>query len=190
MPKMQPGSVSRHAIAFASCYANGLQWDTSRRTVLPVGGTSAATVARKGTSARNATSLATQQLSHVGTVTRWAISAKIAPNLATIAKSSVRIVIKVCRRASYACIELYVTNMKTVGHTKTRCKEPIKAIDDGGFGTGGDTGGFDAPAGGEDFAAPAAGGGDAWAADSGGAIDEWGTAPAAATVGGEGQGGW
>ncbi len=80
--------------------------------------------------------------------------------------------------------------MKAVGHTKVRCKEPIKATDDGGFGTGGDTGGFDAPAGGEDSAAPAAGGGDAWAADSGGAIDEWGTAPTAATVGGGGQSDW
>lgn len=73
-----------------------------------------------------------------------------------------------------------------MGHTKVRCKEPIKEVDDGGFGAGGDTGGFEAPAGGEDFTAPAAGG-DAWAP---GATDEWGTAPAAVAVGGGGQDGW
>ena len=74
-----------------------------------------------------------------------------------------------------------------MGHTKSRCKEPIKEVDDGGFGAGDETGGFDAPAGGEDIAAPATGGGDAWAP---GATDEWGTAPAATTVGGGGQDGW
>lgn len=77
-----------------------------------------------------------------------------------------------------------------MGHTKTRCKEPLK-VDDGGFGAGGDTGGYDAPAGGDGLAAPAAGAGDAWVAGSGsgGATDEWGTVPAATTVGG-GQDGW
>lgn len=82
-----------------------------------------------------------------------------------------------------------------MGHTKSRCKEPLKEVDDGGFGaggetggvTGGETGGYDAPAGGEDYAAPAAGGGDAWAP---GATDDWGTAPAATAVGGGGQDGW
>lgn len=77
-----------------------------------------------------------------------------------------------------------------MGHTKVRCKEPIKEVDDGGFGAGGDTGGSDAPAGGEDFAAPAAEGGDAWAAGSGGGTDSWGTVPVATTVGGGGQDGW
>ncbi|KAL9132800.1 MAG: hypothetical protein Q9175_006028 [Cornicularia normoerica] len=82
------------------------------------------------------------------------------------------------------------SNCDQMGHTKARCKEPIKEVDDGGFGAGGDTGGFDAPAGGDDFAAPATGGGDAWAARSGGATGDWGTAPAATTVGGGGQDGW
>lgn len=81
-------------------------------------------------------------------------------------------------------------NCDQMGHTKTRCKEPLK-VDDGGFGAGGDTGGYDAPAGGDGLAAPAAGAGDAWVAGSGsgGATDEWGTVPAATTVGG-GQDGW
>ena len=72
-----------------------------------------------------------------------------------------------------------------MGHTKVRCTEPAKEVDDGGFG-GGDTGGFDAPAGGEDFAAPAAGG-DAWTAAP---TNDWATVPAATTVGGGGQDGW
>lgn len=134
--------------------------------------------------------LETQRLSHVGTVRRWVTSAKTARSLETIVKSSVRTVIRVCRPASHTCIELHFADKKTVGHTKVRCKEPIKEVDDGGFGTGGDTGGFDAAAGGEDVAAPAAGGGDAWAVGSGGATDEWGTAPAATTVGGGGQSDW
>ena len=123
---------------------------------------------------------------------RWVTSAETAPSLAIIAKSNVRIAIRVRRSASYAYIELPFTNKKTVGHTKSRCKEPIKEADDGGFGAGGDTGDFGASAGGNDFAAPApaAGGGDAWGAGSGGATDEWGTAPAATTVGGGGQDGW
>ncbi len=106
----------------------------------------------------------------------------------TTPKSSVRTVIRVCGSASYACIEF--ADKKIVGHTKVRCKEPIKEVDDGGFGAGGDTGGSDAPAGGEDFAAPAAEGGDAWAAGSGGGTDSWGTVPVATTVGGGGQDGW
>lgn len=121
---------------------------------------------------------------------RWDISAKTAPSLVTIAESSVLIVTKVCRRASYACTELHFADKKAVGHTKVRCKEPIREVDDGGFGASGDTGGFDAPVSGEDFAAPAAGGVDEWAAGSGGATDDWGTAPAATTVGGGGQDNW
>ena len=120
-------------------------------------------------------------------MTRWAIPAKTAPNLAIIAKSSVQTVIRVCWAAAHACIELHFADKETVGHTKARCKEPIKEMDDGGFGAGGDSGGFDAHSGGEGLAAPAAGGGDAWAAGGG---DEWGSAPAAATVGGGGQDGW
>lgn len=73
-----------------------------------------------------------------------------------------------------------------MGHTKRNCKEPPKEVDNGGFGTGA----YDAPAGGDGLAAPAAGGGDAWVAGSGPAMDEWGTAPAATTVGGGGQDGW
>ena len=70
--------------------------------------------------------------------------------------------------------------MKPVGHTKTRCKEPIKEAGNGGYGGTDDaTGGYDAPANGDDFAAPAAG-----------YTDEWGTAPAAVTVGGGVQDGW
>ena len=86
--------------------------------------------------------------------------------------------------AALLCLHrIACADKKIVGHTKVRCKEPIKEVDDdGGFGAGGDTGGFDAP--------PAVGGGDAWAAGSGGATDEWGTAPAATTVGGGGSDGW
>ena len=73
-----------------------------------------------------------------------------------------------------------------MGHTKVRCKEPIKEADDGGFGAGGDNGGFDAPTGGDDVASPSAGG-DEWAVA---VKDPWAAAPAAATVGGGGQGGW
>ena len=76
---------------------------------------------------------------------------------------------------------VHFADMKTVGHTKARCKEPIKEADDGGFGAGSDTGGF---------GAPAAGGGDGWAAESGGAIDDWGTQPAAMIAGGGDQVGW
>lgn len=171
-------------------YPNSLQWGTFPRTVPPVEATLAATVARKGTRAKNVTNPGTQQMSHAATAMRWDISVKIAPSLVTTAKSSVPIVIKVCRPPSYDCIELRLADNKTVGHTKVRCKEPIKAIDDGGFGAGGDTGGFDAPAGGDDFAAPAAGGGDEWAA--GGATDNWGTTSPAVTGGGGGGGqdGW
>ena len=76
-----------------------------------------------------------------------------------------------------------------MGHTKVRCKEPIKE-DDGGFGAGGDSGGLDAATNGDnggfgDFGAPAAGGGETWEA-SGGAHDSWTVAPAATTVGGGG----
>ena len=74
-----------------------------------------------------------------------------------------------------------------MGHTKVKCKEPVKEADDGGFGAGGDNGGFDAPADGDDFAAASAGGGDSWAVTK---ADSWATAPAAATVGGGGQVGW
>lgn len=84
---------------------------------------------------------------------------------------------------------MHFADRKIVGHTKSRCKEPIKEADDGGFGAGGDTGGFDATAGGDDLVAPSTIGGDAWATGSG-AIDDWGTAPAAMTVGGGGQDGW
>ena len=87
-----------------------------------------------------------------------------------------------------SCIKSLFANERIVGHTKVRCKEPIKEVDDGGFGTGGETGGFDASAGRKTIEAPAAGGGDAWGGGSGG--DDWGVAPAATTVGGGGDSGW
>lgn len=89
----------------------------------------------------------------------------------------------------FSCNKLVFANKKIVGHTKARCKEPIKEVGDEGFGNGGDTGGFDASAGGQDFGAPAAGG-DAWGGGSGGATDDWGAAPATTTVGGGGESGW
>lgn len=144
------------------------------------------------------TNLATRQLSRVGTVTKWAISVEIVPNLVISARSNAPTVIKVCW--PFPCIELQFADGNTVGHTKVRCKEPLK-IEDGGYGAAGDTGGVDVPADGDtggfdaaasggDFAAPTAGGGDDWTAGSGGATDEWGTAPATTTVGGEGGGSW
>lgn len=84
-------------------------------------------------------------------------------------------------------MKLHHADEEIVGHTKVRCTEPVKEANYGGYGAGGDTGGFDAPGIGEDFAAPAAAGGDAWAA---GPTDAWATVPAAATVGGGVPDGW
>lgn len=83
-------------------------------------------------------------------------------------------------------MKLHYADEETVGHTKVRCTEPVKEANDGGYGAGGDTGGFETPVGREDFSAPAAGGGDAWAAEP---TDAW-AVPAAATVGGGVQDGW
>lgn len=80
--------------------------------------------------------------------------------------------------------------MPTVGHTKVRCQEPLKA-DDGGFGNGsGGAGDFDAPAaGGIDLDdAATAGGGDNWGPVSGASgKDNWAATPAVVTTG---AGGW
>ena len=82
---------------------------------------------------------------------------------------------------------LHFADEEIVGHTRVRCKEPVKEADDGGFGAGGDNGGFDAPAGGDESAAPSAGGGDSWTVAT---TDRWAPTPAAATVGGGGQDAW
>ena len=175
--------VSLNTLWISISYSDSLQRDTFRGTVRP--GTNAATVTRKVITARNVTSPVTQILSRVETARKRVISAKNAPSLVIILKSSVRTVIRVCWLASASRTSL----TRTVGHTKVRCKEPVKEVDDGGFGAGGDTGGFDAPAENDDFAAPAAGGGDEWAPSSGGG-EQWATAPEPVSVGGGGDDGW
>ena len=145
-----------------------------------------AIVENRATSAKSATSPATQQLSPVVTARRWVISVRNAQSQGIIARSSVRTVARVCSLSSSSTSSTSQANSMTVGHTKVRCKNAA-AEGDGGFGNGGaeDSGPFNAPAGGDLFGAPAAEGEDSWGtAPPGG--DAWAAAPAAPVA----AGGW
>ena len=67
-------------------------------------------------------------------------------------------------------------NCLLVGHTKVRCKEPIKADEnaDGGFG-GADAGGYGADSGGNDFGGNTGGNNFGDSAATPGTADDWGS---------------
>ncbi len=88
----------------------------------------------------------------------------------------------------YVCLCYPPANVRIVGHTKVRCKQPPAESNEGAENSG--TLDNDGGAGGGFDAAPAAGGGDEWESTAAGGGDDWDAAPSAPVAAGGGDSGW